>query len=87
MMHTFSYAGPVKKPLDHEKLLLALGKRVRELRHQKGLTQEDFDDATESGVTSRAIQLIEGGRKDVKLSTLAKIARRLEVPIAELFPR
>lgn len=77
----------MKKPPNHEKLLSTLGKRIRELRHEKGLTQEDFDDATESGVTSRAIQLIEHGRKDVKISTLYKIAYRLGVQIEELFPR
>ena len=73
--------------LNKEQFQKRLGKRIRELRDEKGLTQEDFDDGTDYGVTSRAIQAIESGRKDVRSFTLHKIATRLGVEIGDLFGR
>lgn len=73
--------------LTREKFLKRLGNRVRELRIEKGLTQEDFDDGTDYAVTSRGIQEIEYGHKDVRAFTLHKIATRLGVEIGDLFDR
>lgn len=65
--------------------LKKLGSRIRSLRLQKGLRQEDFDDGTDLGITSRGFQGIEYGQKNVKAYTLAIIAERLGVTLAELF--
>jgi len=69
---------------DREVFLKKLGARIRKLRLEKGLRQEDFDDETELGITSRGYQEIEYGRKNVKIYTLAKIAERLGVTLPEL---
>lgn len=72
-----------------EAYLKELGHRIRALRIERGLRQEDFDDETELGITSRGFQEIEYGRKNVKVYTLLKIAERLDMSLAELvdFPR
>lgn len=71
--------------LSREKFLKRLGSRIRELRIEKGLTQEDFEEDSDYGITSRGIQEIEYGHKDVRSFTLHKIATRLDVGIEELF--
>lgn len=38
-----------------EVFLRKLGKRIRELRQEKGLTQEDFDDQTPVGISSNGL--------------------------------
>lgn len=75
------------RKLNREQFLERLGKRIRELRTEKGLTQEDFDDGSEYSVTSTGIQEIEYGHKDVRAFTLHKIATRLGVDIGDLFDR
>ncbi len=69
---------------DKDKFLRMLGERIRNLRLEKGLRQEDFDDETDLGITSRGFQEIEYGRKNVKVYTLAMIAERLGVTLPEL---
>jgi transcriptional regulator with XRE-family HTH domain len=69
---------------DKDTFLRKLGERIRNLRLEKGLRQEDFDDETELGITSRGFQEIEYGRNNVKVYTLAMIAERLGVTLPEL---
>ncbi len=72
-------------PIDEKDTFLRkLGEWIRNLRLEKGLRQEDFDDETELGITSIGFQEIEYGRKNVKVYTLAKIAERLGVTLPEL---
>lgn len=70
-----------------EEFLRQLGSRIRSLRIERGLTQEDFDDGSDYSITSRGIQEIEYGHKDVRAFTLNKIAVRLGVNIAALFEK
>ena len=70
---------------DKDTYLRKLGERIRDLRLEKGLRQEDFDDETELGITSRGFQKIEYGRNNVKIYTLVMIAERLGVTLPELF--
>lgn len=67
-----------------EEFLKQLGARIRELRLQKGLRQEDFDDETDLGITARGFQEIEYGHKDARVYTLYKIAERLGVELGDL---
>ena len=60
----------------------ALGKRVRELRTDQGLSQEQL--AERSHMHWTHISGIERARYDVKLSTLSRVARGLGVTISEL---
>lgn len=56
---------------------------VRSLRESKSITQEAF--AFTAGVDRRGFARIERGDVDVRLTTIAKIAEALEVPIGALF--
>lgn len=61
----------------------ALGRRVRALRTKKKWSQEDL--AHESGLARSFTGAIERGEKDLRLSTLVKLANTLGVPISQLF--
>lgn len=64
------------------KYLAVFGKRVAELRHKRGLTQEQL--AEKAGLAQRTIASIEQGQRWAKLSTLTKLAKALGVPRKEL---
>ena len=64
-------------------LLLRLGKRIRSLRKQRGWSQEEF--AHRSGLNRSYMSDIEGGKSDISLSRLRKVAHGLGITIAELF--
>ena len=59
-----------------------MGKRVRQLRTEKGLRQEDM---CEFGFDYKYYQRIEYGEKNLTLKTLNKLAKAFDVPVAELF--
>jgi transcriptional regulator with XRE-family HTH domain len=61
---------------------LQLGERVRRLREERGWSQESF--AHEGGLGRSFAGAIERGEKDVRLSTLAKLARTLGVSLSQL---
>lgn len=57
--------------------------RLRALREQHGLTQEDF--AEIAGMSYKHYQAIEAGRKpDLRLSTLERLALAYRIDVAEL---
>jgi transcriptional regulator with XRE-family HTH domain len=60
-----------------------LGKRVRALRKKRGLSQEDF--AHESGLGRSFAGSIERGERDIRITTLCKLADFFKISIAELF--
>lgn len=60
------------------------GKRVRELRLARGLSQEALADA--AGLHRTAISLIEIANRSSTLETVEKIARALDVQPASLMP-
>lgn len=74
------------KPKAKEKYLKELGERVKALRLERGLRQEDFEDESDLAITSRALQHVEYGDKEPRIYTLYKIALRLKVPLADLLP-
>ncbi len=63
--------------------LAAFGKRVAEVRRDKGFTQESL--AEKAGVTALTISYIEQGRQWPRIATLYKIANSLGVAVQELF--
>lgn len=70
--------------MDKKKIEILLGKRIKQLRNQQGLTQEM--------VSERAVKIsekrwsdIERGRYAIGLITLINIAKGLSVPLHELF--
>lgn len=60
-----------------------LGKRIKEERKKRGLTQERL--AELAGISNNFISYIESGRKTASLKTIKKIADILELPLSELF--
>jgi transcriptional regulator with XRE-family HTH domain len=63
--------------------LLALGRRVRTLRENKGMTQEAF--ARRCQISVSFTSLLERGERSPSYETLLTIARALEVSVATLF--
>jgi len=59
-----------------------LGERVRQLREARGWSQEGF--AHEGGLGRSFAGAIERGEKDIRLSTLIKLARALGVSLSQL---
>jgi transcriptional regulator with XRE-family HTH domain len=60
-----------------------LGRRVRALRLKKKWSQEDL--AHESGLARSFAGAIERGEKDLRLTTLVKLANTFRIPISQLF--
>jgi XRE family transcriptional regulator, regulator of sulfur utilization len=61
-----------------------VGARIRRLRESKKLLQREL--AAVAGLPLRTIGRIERGAVDVRVSTLAKIAKALCVPLKSLLP-
>jgi transcriptional regulator with XRE-family HTH domain len=59
------------------------GRRLREIRASRKLTQEEFAEAL--GISVDFLSLIERGRNAPSFETLDKIAKRLHVSVADLF--
>lgn len=59
------------------------GKRVRELRKNKGWSQEEFAD--ECGLHRTYIGAIERGERNVSLNNIHAIAKALAISVKELF--
>ena len=64
-------------------MALDLAARIRELRHRKGWSQEKL--AELSSIHRTYLGGIEVGIRNPSLKNLAKIAKALGVPLAELF--
>lgn len=63
----------------------ALGQAIRELREQRGITQEAV--AHEAGVTASTFGLIERGQSNPTWATVEDIASALGVSVVELARR
>jgi len=63
------------------RLLKLVGKRIRQLRLERGFTQEQM---TRFGLDYKYYQRIEYGEKNLSLRTLLKIARAFDMSISEL---
>ncbi len=65
-------------------VLRDVGRRVRELREAKGLTQVVV--AAKLEVATQRIQFIESGKANLTLATLIELANALDAPLSEFFP-
>jgi transcriptional regulator with XRE-family HTH domain len=59
------------------------GRRLREIRAQRRMTQEQFAETLDVSVDF--LSLIERGRNAPSFETLDKIAKRLRISVADLF--
>jgi transcriptional regulator with XRE-family HTH domain len=64
---------------------VAFGRRVRELRTELGLSQEDL--AERAGLHRNYVGGIERGERNVGLDNIHKLARALRVEVTDLFGR
>lgn len=62
---------------------MRFGKRMRQLRALKGLTQEELAEAV--GVSTDFISLIERGQRAPSFENLERLAEALAVKVADLF--
>lgn len=62
---------------DHKAASAAFGRRLRELRAEHGLSQDDLADKTD--VHPTAIGRLERGSREPRLTTILRIARGLDV--------
>ncbi len=60
-----------------------LGELVRQLREERGWSQEELANAT--GFGRSFTSSIERGTKDVRISTLVKLANIFEIQVCQLF--
>ena len=60
-----------------------LGNRVRVLREKRKWSQEEL--AHQSGLARSFTGAIERGEKDLRLTTLVKLANTFRIPISQLF--
>ena len=63
--------------------LQEFGKRVRELRRKKNLSQEEL--AAKANLHYTYIGAVERGEKNPSLQSIEKIAKGLDVPLPDLF--
>ena len=63
-------------------ILIRFGKKVREERLKKGLSQEDL--ASKAGVHRTYIGMIERGEKNITLINIKKVAIALDLQINQL---
>lgn len=66
-------------------VLIKFGERVRKLRKERGLSQEEL--AFKANLHRTYIGMIERAEKNITLINIEKIAIALEVPVDEIFKR
>ena len=71
-------------PLE-EDIRARFGRRLRELRRDRGLSQEEL--AFRSGLHRTYVSSAERGERNVSLVNIERLARALEISISDFFPR
>lgn len=68
--------------MNEEELLWRIGQRIKQIREEKGITQEDiaFNLDTDRANISR----LESGRVNPKIGTLYNVAKELNISLPEL---
>ncbi|SUZ32954.1 HTH-type transcriptional repressor RghR [Roseibaca ekhonensis] len=67
---------------NERKLLADVGRRIRAIRAEQSLNLDQL--ARLTGISAPALSLIETGKRDARLTTLAKIAAALRVSLSAL---
>jgi len=67
---------------DKRKLQLAVGKRIKELREEKKIQQQDI--AAACNIEKSNFSRIEAGNTNPTIYTLSKIADKLKISLSEL---
>ncbi len=69
--------------MDFETFRNKLGKKIKQERIARGLTQEDMDDG-DDGVPHRTMQNIETGRSNPNLRTIFRLSKRMDISVSDL---
>ncbi len=69
--------------VNEKRLLKLFGRNIATLRRNKGLTQQELAEKADMNVVS--IAYIETGKRWVRIGTLSKLAKILDVPAKNLF--
>ena len=69
--------------ISKKEILIKFGERVRELRKEKGLSQEEL--SFKADLHRTYIGMIERAEKNITLINIEKIANALDVSIKDLF--
>ncbi len=69
--------------ISKKEILIKFGEKVRELRKEKGLSQEEL--SFKADLHRTYIGMIERAEKNITLINIEKIANALEVSIKDLF--
>jgi transcriptional regulator with XRE-family HTH domain len=64
--------------------MLRFGKRVREIRHRRGMSQEKL--AELAGLHRTYVSGVERGERNISLANIERLARALAVPMSDLMP-
>lgn len=70
--------------MEKSEILKKVGKRIKEVRLQKGFSQADLVGRMEGNIDATNISRIEAGRTNPTVFTLYRIAEALGVPLNEL---
>ncbi|NDI98340.1 helix-turn-helix transcriptional regulator [Flavobacterium sp. LaA7.5] len=70
--------------MEKSELLKKVGKRVQELRNEKGMKQVDLAAKIQGDIDTTNISRIESGRTNPTIYTLYRIAEALEVSLNDL---
>ena len=65
-----------------QRLLTYLGSRVRDIRLEKHMTQQDLSNRT--GIAPYYISRIENGKLNIRVDMLFKLAKGLDVDVTEI---
>mgnify|MGYP002985300656 FL=1 len=64
-------------------ITVELGKKIKQLRMKKGLSQEKF--ALEIGMDRTYFASVEAGKRNISICNIKQIADGLEISLSELF--
>lgn len=70
--------------MGNKSLDIEIGRRLRQARVAKGLTQKDL--AASIGLSHQAVQKYESGESRLSLSTLARLRQHLGIEASDLLP-
>ena len=84
-LHTINSFAPSTFVMSKRKILIAFGERVRELRKDKGLSQEEL--SFKADLHRTYIGMIERAEKNITLTNIEKIAKALDVLPSELLTK
>lgn len=65
-------------------MLNNFGKRLKQLREERGMTTRDF--AHSADIAYSQVWTLESGKGDPTLTTLIAISRALGIPLADILP-